>query len=207
MLPSHDWRRTAIRMGADRPIATLPFLFALFRSFRMALMALLPNLLPILIYFGILGWSGVTLNAATAIVACLVLGIAVDDTIHILVHFRASADRARSERDAALAALRSVARPITVTTIALCIGFSGLMASQLTSQFQMGWLCAVTLALAWIVDVSLTTALASRMRVSPGPEPSREETSWRRVPIRIGPRHRSGSSVVEDGRSPSRSWT
>ena len=95
----------------------------LFMSFRAAVYALIPNALPVLFYFGTLGWSGITLNTTTGLVACLVLGIAVDDTIHFLARFNASAKQRADERVGVREALVTVGRPVTYTSVALCLGF------------------------------------------------------------------------------------
>ena len=73
-------------------------LSALFTSFRVGFIALIPNVLPVLVYFGILGWGGISLNTTTGLVACMVLGIAVDDTIHFLTHFNREAKAHADER-------------------------------------------------------------------------------------------------------------
>jgi predicted RND superfamily exporter protein len=140
-------------------------LSALFTSFRVGLLALLPNALPIAVYFGALGLTGVTLNPATSLVACIALGIAVDDTIHYLVRFNAEARRTGSERMATFRALGGLIRPVTFTTLALCAGFLALTASELRTQVQFGSLAAFTLAVAWLVDVTLTPALCAGVRI------------------------------------------
>jgi hypothetical protein len=140
-------------------------LVALFASFRVGFVALIPNALPVLIYFGILGWSGVTLNTTTGLVACLVLGIAVDDTIHLMAHFNAAAKRYADEGKGIVGAVRNVGRPVTYTTVALCLGFLCLLASSMNGQVEFGWLAALTLAVAWLVDVTFTPAIAGRMRI------------------------------------------
>ncbi len=137
----------------------------LFTSLRVGLYALVPNALPVLVYFGVLGWSGVTLNTTTGLVACLVLGIAVDDTIHFLARFSRTAKRAADEERGVIEALRSVGPPVTYTSLALCVGFLVLIFSQLRSQVDFGVLAASTLAFAWLVDVTFTPALAARMRI------------------------------------------
>ncbi|CAN0234798.1 unnamed protein product, partial [Chrysoparadoxa australica] len=68
-----------VTIGAALLVVFL-LLSALFTSFSTGALALLPNLLPVLLYFGALGFSGVTLNPTTSLLACIVLGIAVDDT-------------------------------------------------------------------------------------------------------------------------------
>jgi predicted RND superfamily exporter protein len=140
-------------------------LCALFTSLRAGLLALLPNVLPVLIYFGLLGWGGISLNLTTGLVACMVMGIAVDDTIHLLVHFNAESKRHADERRGMVEALRLVGRPVTYTTLALCVGFACLVASETRNQIEFGVLSSVTLAFAWLVDVTFTPALASGMRV------------------------------------------
>jgi len=137
-------------------------LVVLFGSWRVGFLAMIPNVLPVAFYFGLLGLVGVSLNPTTAVIACLALGVAVDDTIHFFVRFRAVAGRTGDEGEAAVVALRIVGRPITVTSIALCLGFGAAMTAQLKNQAHFGALTAVTLAYAWIVDVLVTPGVAAR---------------------------------------------
>ena len=137
----------------------------LFTSARVGFIALIPNALPVLAYFGILGLSGVSLNPTTGLVACLVLGIAVDDTIHFLARFNSAAHRLADESRGVVEALRTVGRPVTTTSAALCLGFLVLTSSELRNQAEFGMLASVTLALAWLVDVTFTPALSIGMRV------------------------------------------
>jgi predicted RND superfamily exporter protein len=137
----------------------------LFASFRIGLLALIPNALPVLVYFGVLGWTGVTLNVVTGLVGCLVLGIAVDDTIHMLVHFKDSARGRANEKEGIIEAITTVGRPISFTTLALCLGFLVLLFSNMQSQVEFGMLASLTLAVAWIIDLTFTPAIAAGMRV------------------------------------------
>ncbi len=137
----------------------------LFTSWRVGLLALLPNLLPVAVYFGTLGLLDITLNPTTSLIACIVLGVAVDDTIHFLVRFNAEAREKADEKGAIASALRSVLRPVTFTTIALCSGFLVLCFSELQNQVQFGALAAFTLLVAWITDVLFTPALGSGVRI------------------------------------------
>jgi predicted RND superfamily exporter protein len=137
----------------------------LFTSFRVGALALVPNAFPVVIFFGTLGLTGITLNPSTSLVACIVLGIAVDDTIHFLARFNASAKRLADERKGAIEALRHVGRPVTYTTTALCLGFLVLCTSDMQTQVQFGALASFTLLVAWLVDVTLTPALSSQLRI------------------------------------------
>jgi hydrophobe/amphiphile efflux-3 (HAE3) family protein len=146
------------------------FIFAilvgLFTSFRVGFYALLPNVIPVLFYFGILGLVGIGLNIVTGLFACLILGIAVDDTIHFLTCFNAAARERLDERAGAIRALRVVGRPVTITTLGLCLGFLAFTASPLKNTVEFGGLGALTLAFAWLVDVTFTPALCSGIRVA-----------------------------------------
>lgn len=154
----------ALSLGAAMLVIYV-ILAVLFTSLRIGLIALIPNVLPVLVYFGVLGWTGVTLNVVTGLVACLVLGVAVDDTIHILVHFNRAAKRHANEEKGVIDALKAVGRPVTYTSAALCIGFLMLMASENKSQVEFGVLAAFTLAVAWLIDLTFTPAVAARIRV------------------------------------------
>ena len=157
-------------------------LAALFSSFRMGLIALVPNALPVAFYFGILGLLGIPLDSTTSLVACIALGIAVDDTIHYLVRFGAAARRAAHETQGALATLRAIVRPVTLTSLALCLGFLVLTTSELGNQVIFGALAASTLGVAWVVDVTVTPAITAGakvvtfwdiLRLDLGPQPQR----------------------------------
>jgi uncharacterized protein len=137
----------------------------LFTSVRSALLAMLPNTLPVALYFGTLGLLDVTLNPTTSLIACVVLGIAVDDTIHFLTRFNHDARAKASEKAAVKSALAAVLRPVTFTTIALCLGFLVFTGSELQNQVQFGALAAFTIFLAWVTDITLTPALGSRLRI------------------------------------------
>jgi predicted RND superfamily exporter protein len=136
-------------------------LVAYFRSLRVGLLALVPNVLPVLAYFGALGLFGVTLNPTTALVACMVLGVAVDDTLHYLARYRGFLHAGREPEQAAAEALCTVARPVALTTLALCGGLLALTTSQLVHQVEFGVLAAGTLLLAALLDATLTPALAT----------------------------------------------
>lgn len=137
----------------------------MFTSVRSALLAMLPNALPVALYFGTLGALDITLNPTTSLIACVVLGIAVDDTIHFLTRFNHDARAKASEKAAVKSALAAVLRPVTFTTIALALGFLVFTGSELRNQVQFGALAAFTIVLAWISDITLTPALGSRLRI------------------------------------------
>jgi predicted RND superfamily exporter protein len=136
-----------------------------FTSVRMGFIAMIPNVFPVLLYFGILGWTGITLNVTTGLVASIVLGIAVDDTVHYLSNFNRFARERASEREGVQATLVHVGRPVVTTTVALCLGFGILSLSQLQQQAEFGVLAAGTILLAGIADLVFNPALTSRVKI------------------------------------------
>ncbi len=136
-----------------------------FSSWRVGLLATLPTLLQTAVYFGALGLSGVKLNATTSLVECLVLGLAIDDTIHYLARFNRAARQRVSESEGAVAALRAVMRPVTLTKAILGLGFIVLVTGDLHNQVVFGWLAAGTLFVAWLVDIFVTPAFMSGVRI------------------------------------------
>jgi hydrophobe/amphiphile efflux-3 (HAE3) family protein len=153
-------------------------LAALFLSWRIGAIALIPNVVPITIFFGALGVSGIPLNFGTSLIAPMALGIAIDDTIHYFARFQEDAKRLANERLATVRTLRIVGRPITYTTLSIVLGFLVLTTSDLTTWQQLGGMAAFTLAVAWAVDFSLTPALCSGLRVA---------TMWDTLRLDLGP--------------------
>jgi hypothetical protein len=137
----------------------------LFMSVRMGLIAMIPNVFPVLLYFGVLGWTGITLNVTTGLVASIVLGISVDDTIHFLSNFNRFAREQASEWEGVKATLVHVGRPVTYATLALAAGFAVLGLSDLRQQAEFGWLAAGTLLLTGIADLTFNPALTSRIKI------------------------------------------
>jgi predicted RND superfamily exporter protein len=173
-----------IALGQTISLATaflviLVILSLFFTSLRIGLLAMLPNALPVCVYFGALGATGIPLSLTTGSVACLVIGIAVDDTIHFLSRFNALARELGEERSAVPPALVEVGRPVTYTSIALCLGFLILSLAELQSLADFGTLAAFTLAVAWVADLTFTPALAAGIRVV---------TLWDIVALNLGDR-------------------
>ena len=176
-----------IRGQALSVVAALGIIYVilalLFLSVRIGLIALVPNVIPVAAYFGALGWSGISLNTGTGLIAPVIVGIAVDDTIHYFARFIREAKRLGDEERATAAALSSVGRPVTYTTAALCAGFLCLTLAEFRTQAEIGVLAAFALAFAWLTDMVLTPALCSRVRLV---------TLWDLLSLDLGPEpHRS----------------
>src|SRR5262249_11717812 len=84
---------------------------AIFLSARVGILAMIPNLFPIIVFFGLMGVAGVMLNWGTNIIASIALGLAVDDTIHIMYRLSSEVRNTEKEGDALAEALASVGKP------------------------------------------------------------------------------------------------
>jgi predicted RND superfamily exporter protein len=146
-------------------LSIFAIMVGMFMSIRIAIIAMIPNIFPVFMYFGVLGWTGITLNVTTGLVAQIVLGIAVDDTVHFLTNFNRFARKYGSELEGVKATLLHVARPVTTTTVALILGFGVLGLSSLNQQAEFGNLAGITLFFAWLTDVIFTPAICSRVKI------------------------------------------
>ncbi len=142
----------------------LVVLSLLFFSFKVGFLALLPNVAAILLFFGLLGFSGTPISAILSVIGAIALGIGVDDSIHFITHFNQNLNDLKDPKEAAEKTLRSVGKPMIYTTLALMLGFGVLMASEVTGQASFGWLTAFTLFLSLLSNLFLLPALLVRVR-------------------------------------------
>ena len=131
----------------------------LFQSIRVALLALLPNAMPLVVGYGLLGLMGWELDPTPAVVFTVALGIAVDDTIHLLVRFREERGLGAGPREAIRQAVLHSGRAVAMTTLLLCIGFGLNALSSFPSMQILGILGAVVIGVALLGDLFLLPAL------------------------------------------------
>jgi uncharacterized protein len=125
----------------------------LFRSVRMVLIALIPNILPLLMLGAILGFSGVELKVSTALVFTISFGIAVDDTIHFMSKLKIELNKGKSLMIAMRRTYLSTGRAIVLTSFILVGGFLMLMFSDFLGTFYIGLLISCTLIFALFADL------------------------------------------------------
>ena len=127
----------------------------LFKSIKMGFISLVPNIFPILLTAGFIGFAGIDLNMSTAIVFTIAFGIAVDDTIHFLSRFRQEMSQGRSNLFALRRTFISTGKAIIITSIILLGGFGSLIFSNFLSTFYIGLFVCMTLVFAVITDLTL----------------------------------------------------
>jgi predicted RND superfamily exporter protein len=145
-----------------------------FRSIPVGVISMLPNLAPILLTLGVMGWMAIDLDYYKASIAAVALGIAVDDTVHLVSRYRYEFDRSRNYEEALKEALTDVGRALLITSIALVLGFLVLLGSIMHSQATQGLLLATTIVTALVADFLLMPALVLTLRPF-GPEGGRPE--------------------------------
>jgi len=136
------------------------FMAYLFRSFRMIVISLTPNLLPLLITAGAMGYLGVPIKPSTILVFSIAFGISVDDTIHFLAKYRQELIACRwSVKKSVFAALRETGISMFYTSIVLFFGFSVFITSNFGGTVAMGALVSGTLLLAMMANLLLLPVL------------------------------------------------
>ena len=132
----------------------------MFRSFRMILISLVPNLLPLIVTAGVMGFLGVPIKPSTILVFSIAFGISVDDTIHFLAKYRQElkANDWKIKRSV-YAALRETGVSMFYTSIVLFFGFSVFMISSFGGTVALGGLVSATLLFAMLSNLLLLPSL------------------------------------------------
>ena len=146
-------------------------------SARVGLLAILPNVLAIVVFFGILGWFGVDLNLGTSLIATIALGIAVDSSVHYM--WRLSRElRGESDQAAAIQrTMRAVGGPMLYTALALAGGFLTFAGSGFLPIRNFGLLTSITLATAFGANLLVLPALLATTKII---------TLWDLVNVKLG---------------------
>ncbi|MGE4605328.1 MAG: MMPL family transporter, partial [Myxococcota bacterium] len=127
-------------------------MMAIFRSARIGLISMVPNLAPVFLALGAMGWFDISLDYNKVTIAAVALGISVDDTIHLMSRFHHEFGIHRNYEKALRAALADVGRALVITSIALVLGFLVLASSEMRSQAYYGILLSGALVTALIAD-------------------------------------------------------
>ncbi|MEO9804838.1 MAG: MMPL family transporter [Reichenbachiella sp.] len=131
----------------------------LFKSFRIVVITLIPNIFPILIVSAIMGYFAIPLNLSTSVIFAISFGIVVDDTIHFLSRFKHEYDREKNKVYAIKRAILETGRPILITTIVLTSGFLVFCFSNFSASFYMGLFVSISFIAALFADLYLLPLL------------------------------------------------
>ncbi len=160
-LRTTDYLIKNLMMSMILAIAVISILMAfLFGSWRMVLISMVPNIIPLLLTAGLMGFVGIPLKPSTILIFSIALGISVDDTIHYLARYRQEV-RSNGWRiaDAVTNAINETAPSMFYTSIVLFFGFSVFMLSSFGGTMAVGFLIAITLLFALITNLILLPSL------------------------------------------------
>ena len=163
-------------------------MFVLFLSVKVGLIAILPNLFPIIINFGMMGWLGIELSMATSLIASIAIGLAVDDTIHYLVRYNREFKKNLDDELALKETIKHVGRPIVFTTLTIGVGFSILTLSSFKPTAIFGVMMVITMFSALVADLILLPSLMLHVELV---------TLWDLVRVRLGKDPQEGISLFE----------
>jgi uncharacterized protein len=132
----------------------------LFKSARILLCSLIPNLIPLLVTAGIMGWAGVPLKPSTVLIFSVALGIAIDITIRFLVNYKQILPENNFNVETSVrATIQQTGLSIIYTSLVLTVGFVIFCASSFGGTFALGWLTSITLLVATITNLLLLPIL------------------------------------------------
>ena len=130
-----------------------------FGSIRIGLIAMIPNIFPIVFILGFMGVTGRNLGMMNAMISAVVIGIAVDDTIHFFSHYHEVRRHAKDATSALYTALEEVGRPMFFTSAALAIGFSAVILSCMINVSEFGVLISLAVLVAVLSDFFIGSSL------------------------------------------------
>lgn len=134
-------------------------LMVLLRSVGLGLIAMLPNLAPIIVVMGLMHHAGIPLDLFTMLVATIAIGITVDNTVHFAHHFRRALFEQRDIRRATDSAFQNAGKALLTTAVVLTAGFYVFLFSDVSSIFNFGFLSGTAFLLALLSNFTLTPVL------------------------------------------------
>jgi predicted RND superfamily exporter protein len=146
-------------------IAVFGVIFLIFRSWRFGLLAIVPNLFPVLAVFGVMGWWGISLNVATIMLASVALGVVDDDTIHFISRYRKDTAAGMSAAQAIEEATANEGRASLTTALINSAAFAVLAFSEYRPTAWFGGLLGLTMLVAFLAEIFI---LPATIMLAPG---------------------------------------
>ncbi len=138
---------------------------AMFLSTRIGIIAMIPNVFPLLVFFGLMGATGAVLSLSTNIIASIALGINIDNEIHLMHRLNAEVRTTLDQEQALLRTLSTVGKPAFYASVLLVLGFLTLCFSTLVPIQEFGYLSGATMLVSLGADLVLTPALLATTRI------------------------------------------
>ena len=129
------------------------------RSIRAGLLSGLLLVLPVAVVFGLMSWSGQVLDIGTMLTGSIAIGIAVDDTLHLITWFRIALRQGKTREESVVQAMRNCGMAMTQTALVIALSLLLLYPAELLLISRFGWVLAALLAVAWLSSVVVLPAL------------------------------------------------
>ena len=139
-------------------VTVFAVIFLIFRSWRFGLLAIVPNVFPVLAVFGVMGWANISLNVATIMLASVALGVVDDDTIHFISRFRRDTSAGMSSEDAIEEATAHEGRASLTTALINTMAFAVLAFSEYKPTAWFGGLLGLTMVVAFLAEIFILPA-------------------------------------------------
>ena len=139
-------------------VVSLMMIFV-FRSVKIGLISMLPNVSPVILVIGAMGWAGIYLDYYRLLIAPVAIGIAVDDTIHLMTRYHHEFRKSRDYKKALYDSMNGVGRALFTTSAILVVGFMVNIFSVMDGQKSFGMLLSAVIAVALVADFLLMPAL------------------------------------------------
>jgi uncharacterized protein len=160
--------RSTIKSYAIAAVIITLLMILLIGKIKIGFISMIPNLTPIVITLGLMGWFGINLDLFSMLIGSIAIGLAVDDTIHFFHNFKKYHDKSGNVKEAVQQTLSTTGRAMLVTTLVLATGFWLFMFATMNNLFYFGLLTGITLVFAFLADIIIAPALmAFVMRKSP----------------------------------------
>lgn len=132
----------------------------LFRSWRMLIISIVPNIIPLIVTAGVMGWMGIAIKPSTVLVFSIALGIAIDVTIRFLVNFKQELEHHESNiSDTVRQTINHTGLSIIYTSMILFAGFMIFSFSEFGGTKALGWLTSLTLVMAMVTNLTILPAM------------------------------------------------
>lgn len=145
-------------------------------NWKLGLVSMIPNFLPILMTMGIMGLLNIPLDINSLMIGSIAIGIVVDDTVHFIYNFQKYYERTTSSREAVRETLLGTGRALLITSLVLCTGFFILMFASLNHLVNFGFFTGITILIALVADFFLLPAILLLMNP---PRKTFNSGSWR----------------------------
>ncbi|WP_420318790.1 efflux RND transporter permease subunit [Ekhidna sp.] len=133
-----------------------------FKSWKLLIISLIPNIIPLIIVAGIIGWLGISLKMTTSIIFTMAFGIAVDDTIHMMSYYLKNKEEDPLKRMEST--FKHAGSAMLITSIIMSAGFSLYLFSNFGATFYLGLFVSLSLLIALVIDLTILPLLLIKFR-------------------------------------------